>query len=671
MSIIVCSKDHPLQLYRLVRSIEKRTDYPNYELLLVNNGSRSWLAKLCFRWLARRHRVVEIESGPEGFNWARLNNRAAREVDGEFLLFLNDDMRVLAPNWLSALVGYSRFPGVGACGGRLLFENRTVQHAGLIVGAMGWGPWHALRGVPADTNGHAGYVNYPHNCLAVTGACLLTRRAVFEELGGFDEEKFAVSFNDVDYCLRLHERGLRSVFVPQAELLHLEGRSRQAWVEPKEAAALHERYRGIIDPYWNPNFSRSSSYFAVETRRRRREYLVARTPRLLVVGPTGNGMGDSPAWEPLFHELARRGRCTFVRDSSSGPNDSMRLKGRMERGVFDLVVVQGAEHWRAIELAAELGLPSVWFLPELMTFTGSFRPADCHEFVQALRALSKPYRVIFNNPHSHAFGLAGVPREHFAVLEAVSSDGLPVAERCRQRAKEWLEEKCGIGRDRVVMVAPADSVRGNGWKSVLAAYRRLGKTRRERSALLLLGNGELDYREARSLRRRLAWLGNEVQLHVNPPDIGNFVTAADIVIAQPTSDLRPRPVLLAMQLGIPIIGTEELVRSELLQPEGTGPAVRRFQPRALAKVLSSWIDDAEQRQRIGERARDWLRSRLHEERVIAEWGEILAEAAELSPNGEVIRSERCFDGTDGIVLRERTTISREVSMSAGPVGSAG
>src|SRR5262249_38782540 len=160
-------------------------------------------------------------------------------AEGDYLLFLNDDVEVLESNWLSALVGTLAQPGVGVVGAWLEYPDGRVQHAGVVCGAMGWGPWHVLMGDRLQHwTDHRGLVAFPRNCIAVTGACLMTRRSLFLESGGFDEANLPVGFSDVDYCLRLSRMGLRCAYVPQARLIHFEGRSRGRSTNPAEALTL-------------------------------------------------------------------------------------------------------------------------------------------------------------------------------------------------------------------------------------------------------------------------------------------------------------------------------------------------------------------------------------------------------------------------------------------------
>lgn len=674
VSIILCTRDRPWLVYRAIRSIERLTEYPNYEIVIVDNGGQRRATRLCLAWLGRRHRVVRIENGPEGFNWARLNNEAARLVDGKYLLFLNDDVVVRSGQWLSALVGYHRFPGVGATGARLLFPNRTVQHAGLVVGTMGWGPWHALRGVPADSNHHAGYMTFPHDCLAVTGACLLTTRERFWLQGGFDERRFGVSFNDVDFCLRLHEAGQRSVYVPQAELIHYEGQTRAKAIRPAEAAALSARWNGIVDPYWSPNYSRESSHFALRARRTARRLTSGGPPRVLVIGPPARPGDPGPDWGTLFDELGRRGLCEFVgwtippRTWATGASRARfeeSLRHRHTRGDFDVIVAQGLAMAPIIEYADRIEAVSIWHLPGILLPPKGAAPHDLAEYASALKLLDRPYQVVFSDPHSLAWAAGGQPRGNFSVLEHVPlRDSAPVAAG-RARARNWLEEHWGIGKDHIVFVSVARPDRDSGWETMLAAFRRLGTRRRDRSALVLVGLGGADYHYARRLRRWASRLGESVVIVMDPESLEPYLAGGDVLVTQVADDARPASALEAMARGMAVLGTELLERSELLHPLANGYVWGRGRAGELARWMRRLMDRPETVRDLGMNSRHWLASRSTAAYVLEGWGELLVEGAELARTRRPASAEaRDSAPTEWRVVDRRPIVRKELSRPA-------
>jgi glycosyltransferase involved in cell wall biosynthesis len=234
-----------------VAAIRRRSTHADYEILAIDNGD---LAPEVIAELVD-HGVRRL-TFTGAFNLANKLNWGARHATGDYLLFLNDDVEVLTSDWMEGLLEYAGQPGVGAAGARLLFPDGRLQHAGIVV--LPAGPAHPFYGYPGEHEGYFRSTVTPRNCLAVTGACLMTPRPLFEQLGGFDP-RFAVNYNDVDYCLRLHEHGCRIVFTPHVQLLHFEGVSRDggATVQPGEKKLFRQRWgrRLARDPYWNDNLS--------------------------------------------------------------------------------------------------------------------------------------------------------------------------------------------------------------------------------------------------------------------------------------------------------------------------------------------------------------------------------------------------------------------------------
>ncbi len=252
VSIIIPTRDKWEVLRTAVDSIEQRSSYRNFELLIVDNGSTDEASLRYLDGLRGRHRVLRDDSP---FNWSALNNLAARQATGDIFLFLNNDVEVIAPDWLEALLEHAQRPAVGGVGARLLYPNGTIQHVGVLLGVGGTAN-HAFRLQPGDTPGYFGFAQVVRNYSAVTGACLMVRRDVFEALEGFDE-RLPVAFNDVDFCLRLRERGLLVVYTPHAALYHYESATRGA-LHPMEAETfMAERWGAALrnDPYYNPNLT--------------------------------------------------------------------------------------------------------------------------------------------------------------------------------------------------------------------------------------------------------------------------------------------------------------------------------------------------------------------------------------------------------------------------------
>jgi GT2 family glycosyltransferase len=271
VSIIIPTRDHAADLERCLRSVIEKSTYPMYDIVVLDNGTTDAEAlAVMAAWQLREPKRVTVIRYDVPFNFSHINNYAAERAAGRYLLFLNNDTEVIAPDWIEALVEQAQRPAIGAVGARLLYEDRTIQHAGVVL-RIGGIAGHGHRFLDADTPGYYYVVKTINNFSAVTGACMMMRREVFEEVGGFDEE-LAVAFNDVDLCLRVRERGYRIVYVPHAVLYHFESKSRGSDDTP-EKVARDMRERAFMQRRWNCS-DREDPYYSPHLSLTREDYSI-------------------------------------------------------------------------------------------------------------------------------------------------------------------------------------------------------------------------------------------------------------------------------------------------------------------------------------------------------------------------------------------------------------
>ncbi|WP_161939520.1 glycosyltransferase family 2 protein [Thermosulfurimonas dismutans] len=260
VSIVIPTRDRVDLLSRCVSSILEKTDYQAYEILIVDNGSRKRGTLEFFKSISRKEKVRVLKYDIP-FNFSKLINFGVKHSRGEIVCLLNNDTEVISPIWLKEMVSRAIRKEIGVVGARLLYSDHRVQHAGVVVGL--WrGADHAFKRLPADDPGYMYRAILPGNYLAVTAACMVFRKEIFWEVGGFDEKNLAISFNDLDFCLKVYEKGYRIVYTPYAELYHYESRSRgynsnRNRQAQKELAYIRKKWKKYIerDPYYNPNLT--------------------------------------------------------------------------------------------------------------------------------------------------------------------------------------------------------------------------------------------------------------------------------------------------------------------------------------------------------------------------------------------------------------------------------
>jgi GT2 family glycosyltransferase len=250
VSIVIPTRDRRALLEQAIRSVLDRTGYDRYEIVVVDNDSRD---PETLRYLERLAEPCRVVRWAGEFNFSAICNFGARHAGGDHLLFLNNDVEVLRPDWLTAMLEHAQRPEVGAVGAKLLYPDGRIQHAGVVVGVAG-GAVHAFRRWPGEPDRSVRLADLVRNCSAVTAACLMVPRHVFEEVNGFDES-LRVAFNDVDLCLRIRARGRRIVYTPRALLIHWEGATRGRLHPVEDQRLFQERWAAVIargDPYYHP-----------------------------------------------------------------------------------------------------------------------------------------------------------------------------------------------------------------------------------------------------------------------------------------------------------------------------------------------------------------------------------------------------------------------------------
>ncbi len=279
ISIIISNKDHKDDLDRCITSILEKSTYDNYEVIIVENNSETAEIWEYYEKLKEDERIKIVDANESkaakgSFNYSAVNNLGVKKASGDYILLLNNDTQVITVNWMEELLMYAQREDVGAVGAKLYYENKTIQHAGVVL-ALGAHrtAGHSHYGQHRENLGYMGRLCYAQDVSAVTGACLMVSRELYDKVGGLDES-FAISLNDVDFCLKLRQLGYLNVFTPFAELYHFESISRglddkgeKAKRYEEESARFRGKWKEVLqkgDPYYNPNFSLDRSDFSLK-----------------------------------------------------------------------------------------------------------------------------------------------------------------------------------------------------------------------------------------------------------------------------------------------------------------------------------------------------------------------------------------------------------------------
>ena len=270
VSIIIPNKDHKDDLKRCIKSIYKKTSYRNFEVVIVENNSTSDEIFKYYDQLEKDHRNLKVVKWEKEFNYSAINNFGVEHCSGEYILLLNNDTEVITERWIEEMLQHAQRKDIGVVGAKLYFDDDTVQHAGVLMNLAGVAN-HQFRGFDKKDRGYFSRLDVVQNYCAVTGACMMVSKELYDAVGGLDEQ-FVVAYNDIDFCLKVRELGKRNLFTPFAELYHYESKSRgydsqdenkikRLQKESDIFAKKWSKYLEGCDPYYNPNFSNKTLNF--------------------------------------------------------------------------------------------------------------------------------------------------------------------------------------------------------------------------------------------------------------------------------------------------------------------------------------------------------------------------------------------------------------------------
>ncbi len=641
VAIIIPTHNQQRLLKACIESILRLTTYRNYSILVVDNdsdepASLKYLADLPQQGV----RVERISNEGRPFSFSRINNLAVARVDAEFVLFLNNDIEVREGRWLSRMAGYLSLPGVGVTGARLLFPSGALQHAGVIMCMHGGVvPDHAFLHQDGAAVSYYFMAESARDCSAVTGACLLTRRNDFMAAGGFDEETFRVSLQDVDYCLKLAAHNLRTVYVAGAELLHHQSATRAAEDDPGELAGLRRKHATSVDPYYNPNLSREVSYHSgtdcihTDWRRYLRRPLkalifshnmeLAGAPKAMAdlarglknlkdeyavefISPAEGSLKryldrDAITWRTL--DLGTRNIAAGWRSRENYEITKRTLLNFITEQQPGVVIANTLYGFCAVKAAKAAGVPALWVISE------SLRPEDLGRVLEpfaaedCLRAFSSAYAVIFGSRGTRAGYEALNARNNFHVIH----NGLEHALINEFRtACDAGHARTHVGADaqRTLFLMVGTICERKNQAVIVEAAKILARKRRDFACHLVGANELVAGPYLQRIRADVATAGLEdvVKLIPDTEELFWHYRSADVFFFSSTSECYPLATLEAMGFGLPIITTPCLGVTEQVRSVNA----LFFEPRdaaALAGHMERLLADNELRQRMGRNSR--------------------------------------------------------------------
>lgn len=652
VAIIIPTKNNLAVLKACVESLRK-TSYKNYEVIIIDNESDD---AATLEYLRKSpHRVLRIASPGGKFSFAAINNAAVKQTAADCVLFLNNDTEVVTPYWLSQMVGYLGLQGVGAVGARLLFPDGSIQHAGIVHGLYNGMAGPAFKLLPGWNHGYMSHAMVARNYSAVTAACLLTHRDLFLSAGGFDEQDFAVAYNDVDYCYRIEALGHRIVYCPMAELTHHEGYSRGFTDNPAEPATFRKKYGNKIDPFYNPNLSLEHERFGIESRTVAPETL--NPIRALMCAFNLNWEGAPQSQLEMTVRLKQMGVIEpIVYCPHEGPlREKYEANGiRVEvfehplAGVFDLPAYERAierfarritdwgvelvygntrQTFYAIEAAKHLNLPSLWNPREGEDWRTYFNYLGPGIAARALRCFNYPYKVIFvSNATREDCQPLNAHHNFITIHNGTSRE--KIAASLATRSRDEARAELGISRDEIGLLIVGTVCERKGQIDLVEAFSRLDEQAAGRTKCFIVGDRPGDYSDGLKLavERLPASKRSRVIIVPETSDVALYYSAADIFVCTSRIESFPRVILEAMGAGLPIVTTPVYGIPEQVQENINALFYQPGNGAELAEKIERLVNDSRLRQRFADNSKYVLDMLITFEAMAGDYGRVFREA---------------------------------------------
>lgn len=647
VTIVIPTKDKVSLLKECIASLEKTVNPQFVRLIIVDDNSQEPQTHKYLQQLEEqrvlRCRVVRPNPPLPTFNYSKLVNLGTAQVDTPYVLHLNNDIEAITPGWLEEMVGWLSVPGVAVVGAKLLYPNQRIQHAGVVVG-----PHHGLADHQFDQlhKDELGYLFLPHaarDVSAVTGACLLTHTALYQELGGFDETDFSVEYNDTNYCLRAIAAGYRAVFTPASTLIHHTSASRSNLAyNPTEHLNFVKNYRGQHDLFFNENLDIDSMTMAIDP------YHFCHLDRahdlklkVLVISHNLNLEGATLIVYNYARYFATAGGYDLTVVSSqegilrekyeqlgipvqlidpplAQPKETIEqyrdrlreLGNRVKLSDYDLVVCNTIVTCWGVEMARLSNRPSLWHLHESTSIDRAlfqFFSASSEVIMRSLlqESLVHANRVIFQANATRQIFNEFDTQDNFRTIPG-GIDLESIAQFRRAFRKEDLRSKYDIGHDQTVIAIVGTTSERKGQHIFIEAIQRLEELYPYDSGTdfcyLIVGA-----RESTDVDRTyLALLKDKIKKYKlknirvikETPNVYEFFALSDIYVCASFEESFPRVLLEAMAFELKIVSTDVFGTSEILGNDDAGLLVEPGNPDAIANAILTYLKQPQLAERL-------------------------------------------------------------------------
>ena len=669
VTIIIPTKNQLKLLQACLKSLLEKTTYQNYEVLIIDNESDDPKTLEYLDWIALAETEPKISilrvANPHGkFSFAAINNRAVEHTKTDYVLFLNNDTEILSSQWLSQMMGYIQLEKVGAVGARLIFPDDHIQHAGIIHGLHHKLAGHAFKLSHRDYFGYLAYSKVVRNYSAVTAACLLTPRQLFLDLGGFDEQNFAVAYNDADYGYRLTEQNYRCVYCAEAELLHKEGTSRGFKDDPQEVANFRQKYADKIDPYYSHHLSLDNEWFHVKPRRFNIQTPPVKIkPRVLMCSNALEYTGAPLHQYEIAVQLAAQDKIEpVIFCVNDGPlREAYEEKGipvivqdhpliniyqreqydlaltdfaeQLQLNCYDVVYANTLENFFMVDCAQKMGVPSIWNVHESEAWQTYFNGFGAEIAARALECFRYPYRVIFVADATRNVYLPLNSHHNFTVIH----NGMDV-ERFKLVAEQWnrkdAREALQVKDSEIVILLVGTVCERKGQQDLVKALALLSPEYYNRIRCFIVGDRPSVYStQLKTLVKQLnPSLQSKISIIPETPETPKYYQAADIFVCTSRIESYPRVILEAMAYNLPIITTPVFGISEQVKPGVNGLFYTPDKPEELAEKLIKLLENDAERQRLAENGKYVLASLNSFEEMTKEYYQVFEEAYFINPH---------------------------------------